>query len=112
MEAFDAHAKPPENIKQVYKRYHKSRSREIQEYSDLIEFDLITNAPTTKIPLLREATRLPANLRQLFVDFMQSDRGGYSDSVPAFNFNHETLAYQVPDLPGKSWKKISHRPSS
>ncbi|CZT23204.1 related to oxidoreductase, 2OG-Fe(II) oxygenase family family [Ramularia collo-cygni] len=84
----DARAKPPNEIRAVYKHFHKACANLLDEDPDLVQFQ-DGNAETNL--WLKRCLDLPPEMRQAFMRFMNSD-SNIEDSPMAM--------YEVPDVPG------------
>jgi hypothetical protein len=87
----DAHVKPPEAIRQVYKHFQKLKPRAFDDQdNDIVDtHQLHENHPhVTSTNLLQ----LPANMRETFIDFAGSQIGEID----------EPKIYSVNAIPGKS----------
>lgn len=85
----NAHAKPPETIRQVYKHFQKLDPRKIDHDGDLIDFrHLESSSDVSPSSLLQ----LPADVRQTFIDFA----GGQVSET------EKPVVYSVNATPGKS----------
>jgi hypothetical protein len=87
----DAHAKPPEAIRQVYKHFQKLKPRDFDDQDNEITdtHQLHENDPRISPTGL---LRLPANIRETFIDFAGSQIGE----------TDEPTIYSVNAIPGKS----------
>jgi hypothetical protein len=87
----DAHAKPPEAIRQVYKHFQKLKPRDFDDQDNEIidTHQLHENDPRISPTSL---LRLPANIRETFIDFAGSQIG----------VTDEPTIYSVNAIPGKS----------
>jgi len=85
----DAHAKPPEAIRQVYKHFQKLKPSALDQDSTIIDTRQLSEHPDVS---LSDLLQLPANVRRTFTDFAGTQ---ISDSaMPAI--------YSVNAIPGKS----------
>jgi hypothetical protein len=86
----DAHAKPPDSIRQIYKHFQKLNARAVDQDDGIIDtHSLHENHPhvsPTSLP------QLPANIRETFTDFA-------GDHVAV---TEEAKVYSVNAIPGKS----------
>lgn len=80
----DAHAKPPDAIRQIYKRYQK-----FDEDADIIDTLRLQDSQHVSLSNL---VQLPADIRQVFLDFA----GSQTDSPD------DPKVYHVDAIPGKS----------
>lgn len=85
----DAHAKPPDAIRQVYKHFQKLNPRLVDQDDGIIDtFHLDGNSHISPSSLLQ----LPANIRQTFVNFA-GDQAGETENLKVYSVNA---------IPGKS----------
>lgn len=87
----NAHAKPPPNIRAIYKDFHKAHASSLRSNMDLVQFQDFTSDPDSNIKLKR-CLDLPSGIRQALVRFLGSDQD-VSDSLGA--------VYEIVDVPGK-----------
>lgn len=85
----DAHAKPPEAIRQVYKHFQKLDPPKIDQDSDLIDSRHLSSNPDVSPSSLLQ---IPADVRQTFIDFA----GGQVSET------EKAMVYSVNAIPGKS----------
>lgn len=85
----DAHAKPPDAIRQIYKRYQKLTPRAFDEDADIIDTLRLQDSQHVSLSNL---VQLPADIRQVFLDFA----GSQTDSPD------DPKVYHVDAIPGKS----------
>lgn len=85
----DAHAKPPDAIRQVYKHFQKLDPRRVDQDDAIIDTcHLDGNSHVSASSLLQ----LPANIRQTFVNFAGT-QVGETESLKVYSVNA---------IPGKS----------
>ena len=86
----DAHAKPPDSIRQIYKHFQKLHPRAIDQDDSVIDTHLIDESH----PHLSSTSllQLPANIREIFTNFA----GGQITAT------EEAKVYNVNAIPGKS----------
>lgn len=85
----DAHAKPPEAIRQVYKHFQKLSPRAVDEDSNIVDASKLNgNSNVSPLSILQ----LPADVRQTFIDFA----GGQVSET------EKPVVYSVNAIPGKS----------
>ena len=86
----DAHAKPPDSIRQIYKHFQKLNARAVDQDDGIIDtHSLHENHPHVSPTSLLQ---LPANIRETFTDFA-------GDHVAV---TEEAKVYSVNAIPGKS----------
>ena len=86
----DAHAKPPDSIRQIYKHFQKLHPRAIDQDDSIIDTHLIDESlPHLSLTSLLQ---LPANIRETFTNFV----GGQITAT------EEPKIYSVNAIPGKS----------
>ena len=86
----DAHAKPPDSIRQIYKHFQKLNPRAVDQDDGIIDtHSLHENHPHVSPTRLLQ---LPANIRETFTDFA-------GDHVAV---TEEAKVYSVNAIPGKS----------
>jgi len=93
----DAHAKPPDWIKSIYKRYQKMDKYEAAARVDLVDCD-VTSKSFTKYLVKDCRGPVPPELQDLQKTF--ADVGGTAE-VDGSEWKPPTV-YQVNDIPGKS----------
>jgi len=88
--SLDAHAKPPDSIRQVYKHFQKLDPRAADQDGGMIDTRLLHDKhPHVSSTSLLE---LPANIKETFVDFV-------GHQMPA---TESAKVYSVNTIPGKS----------
>ena len=90
MPPLDAHAKPPEAIRQVYKHFQKLNPRALDQDDDVIDTHQLHDQHPHVSP--SSLLQLPANIRETFTDFV----GGQ------VTIADEAKVYSVNAIPGKS----------
>jgi hypothetical protein len=85
----DAHAKPPEAIRQVYKHFQKLKPDAVDQDSIIIDTLQLRDHPGVSLSSL---VQLPTNVRQAFTDFAGAQIR--NSAMPA--------VYSVNGIPGKS----------
>lgn len=88
----DAHAKPPVELRAIYKEFHKAKASSLPAHPDLVQFQDSTSKVNCNVELKR-CLDLPAEIRQVFNSFLCSneDKQDFSSAV-----------YEVPEVPGKT----------
>lgn len=86
----DAHAKPPESIRNVYKHFQKLNPRALDQDDGIIDSDLLYDQHPHVSP--SNLLQLPADIRETFTDFV----GGQVTGAD------EAKVYSVNAIPGKS----------
>ena len=88
--SLDAHAKPPDSIRQIYKHFQKLDPRATDQDDGIIDTRLLHEKhPHVSSTSLLE---LPANIRETFADFV-------GHQLPA---TESAKVYSVNAIPGKS----------
>lgn len=95
--SLDAHAKPPARIREVYKEFQKAKPADLEHNPSLLQFDETSEHEHEH----RGLATLPAELRQIFCDFLNSGEG---DALPGQDMK-ERKCYEIPEIPGKSTSK-------
>lgn len=90
----DAHAKPPARIREIYKDFQKAKPADLERNPRLLQFDE-SSKDEHELP---GVAKLPAELRQVFCDFLGSRHGG--DLLE--QDTKERKCYEIPEIPGKS----------
>jgi hypothetical protein len=90
MMALDAHAKPPDSIRQIYKHFQKLDPRAFDQDEGIIDTHFLHEQHSHASP--SSLLQLPANIRGVFVDFV----GGQITAT------EEAKIYSVNAIPGKS----------
>jgi len=86
----DAHAKPPDSIRQIYKHFQKLDPRAVDQDNGIIDTHLLyEDHPYMSLTSLLQ---LPANIREIFTNFA----GGQIAAT------EEAKVYSVNAIPGKS----------
>jgi hypothetical protein len=91
----DAHAKPQEAVKDVYKAFQRSKSTALATHPELIdrvalghqESDILTPSTTME---------LPSDLRRVFLDFLYT-----GDNSTPYTVNTAPQIFEVTAVPGK-----------
>jgi hypothetical protein len=87
----DAHAKPPEAIRQVYKHFQKLKPHAFDDQdNDIIDTHQLHEHHSKVSPT--SLLQLPANIRETFIDFAGSQIGEIE----------EPKIYVINAIPGKS----------
>ena len=86
----DAHAKPPEAIRQVYKHFQKLKPQALDQDENIIDTSLVHDAHPHLSPT--SLLQLPADIRETFIDFA---------GVQVPETEHPKI-YSVNAIPGKS----------
>lgn len=86
----DAHAKPPEAIRQVYKHFQKLNPRAVDQDENIIDTAQIRDGHAHVSPT--GLLQLPANIREAFIDFAGTE-------IPEIT---PPKIYSVNAIPGKS----------
>ena len=91
----NAHAKPPDAIREVYKRYQKLDAAALNAQPDLID---PRDAKDERL-LPTNVLQLPTNLREIFTDFT-----GHHDTAQS----PLPSVFETKDLPGKppQWPSV------
>lgn len=89
--ALDAHAKPPAEIRAIYKNFHKASVSSLHDNPDLVQFRESDGSVDGKIKLKR-CLDLPAEIRQAMIDFIGS---------PQHMEEPYRAIYEVTEVPGK-----------
>lgn len=93
----DAHEKPPEKIKNVYKTFHKLDRRSLETHPQLIDASSGNITPHPAL-LNSDIAILPDELQQIFEDFLSDtefrDSHGSSQILPEFR------VLRVTSIPG------------
>lgn len=94
----DAHAKPPEKLREVYKEYQKLKPTSLKDHPGLIQVNegLLSSNDQASVA---ERTRLPTELRDILLTFLRDQSNHDEDDVPSV-LEHMPV-YQVPNIPGK-----------
>ena len=97
--SLDAHAKPPQALRDVYKRYQKMPSKDLS--NDMNVFDMHSRhmAGFNSTNDARRLLELPADIRQIIARFLSS--ATTSNEGHQIQFNHEMHVYEHPDAPGR-----------
>lgn len=101
--SLDAHAKPPESVRALYKKYLKATLEFVLEQPDLIHFGHKANEGNARSTVrLSQAVQLPTNLREICQAFLEptSVDARYSKDEPEYHM------YEVPAVPGKTATQI------
>lgn len=98
----DARAKPPAELRAIYKDFHKAHAGSLDDRQDLVQFGG-SDGNAVSNPNLRRCFNLPVEIRQALSDFMGSAQD--TQSPPA-------AVYEVPDVPGKTKPKRSTNSNS
>lgn len=85
----DAHAKPPDAIRQVYKHFQKLNPRHVDQDEEIIDTSRLDGNPHVTASSTLE---LPTNIKTTFVDFAGS-QAEESEDAKVFSVNA---------IPGKS----------
>jgi hypothetical protein len=88
----DAHAKPPSNLREVYKEYHKVKAKALETHPGLIQFDGHTDSHRNDARPA-DMMKLPTELRQIFEHLLGRTIAEGADST-------DRTVYEVPDVPG------------
>lgn len=90
LQGLDAHAKPPAQIREVYKRFQKLSVRDLATASDLI--DSRSSEGDSRLSLTDSASfaQLPSDLKEIFENFAGSSCGEAQQST----------VFAVNDIPG------------
>jgi hypothetical protein len=86
----DAHAKPPDSIRQIYKHFQKLNPRVVDQDDGIIDTQLLHEDQPHVSPT--SLLQLPANIRDVFTSFA----GG------GITATEEAKIYSVNAIPGKS----------
>jgi alkylated DNA repair protein alkB family protein 1 len=86
----DAHAKPPDSIRQIYKHFQKLNPRAVDQDNGIIDTRLLHEGHPHVSPT--SLLQLPANIREIFTNFA----GGQITAT------EEAKVYSVHAIPGKS----------
>ena len=86
----DAHAKPPEAIRQVYKHFQKLNPRAVDQDKDIIDTSQVHDGHPHLSPT--SLLQLPADLRETFIKFADVQ-------VPEVE---QPAIYSVDAIPGES----------
>jgi len=86
----DAHAKPPDSIRQIYKHFQKLHPRAVDQNEGIIDIRLLHDDHSHVSPT--SLLQLPANIRETFANFVGGQITG----------TEEAKVYSVNAIPGKS----------
>ena len=78
MEGLDAHERPPESIRQLYKKYQKLSLPEIDAHPDIIDLQRVTGNGPLDGGLLAKGCVRADTLREAFEGFMSEHSYGLS----------------------------------
>jgi hypothetical protein len=85
----DAHAKPPEAIRQVYKHFQKLKPDAVDQDANVLDTRELSEHPDVSPS---SVLKLPTNVRQTFTDFAGAQIN--DSAIP--------IVYSVNAIPGKS----------
>lgn len=94
----DAHAKPPVKLREVYKEYQKLKTKSVENYPGLIQFDA-SCSPSHNYAVPTKGAELPSELRNILMDFLRDEESKTNDSLQ--HDQDQRPIYQVPNIPGK-----------
>ena len=66
--ALDAHAKPPDSIRQIYKHFQKLNPRAVAQDDSVIDIQLLNESHPHLSPT--SLLQLPTNIRETFTNFV------------------------------------------
>ncbi|KAM3419343.1 hypothetical protein BST61_g5274 [Cercospora zeina] len=90
----DAHARPPESMRETYKRYQKSNAEAVLGQPDLVQLDGERDCCDAAKPT--HDVGLPDHLCEIFAQFLDREPGACSCVDPVRN----RRVYEVPKVPG------------
>jgi hypothetical protein len=91
---FDAHAKPPQTIKAIYKRLQKLAHDSLDGHSDIIDLDRPNAQPSSFLDL-------PCGLREAFSSFLEAYDTESSNCMPESRSPGPGNTYKVDKVPGE-----------
>ena len=96
--SFDAYAKPPKGIKDVYKTFQKLDVREVDEKDALLDLNDNNGKNGSH---LKDANliQLPTELREAFKDFLGLSGGPYN--AEESSLETQAAVFEVTSVPGK-----------
>lgn len=95
---FDAHAKPPDKLRQNYKRVQKSQDVDLAFDTEIIDLERISDDAQHKIVKRPSFEQLPGELHQILLDFLIGDHRT-PEGLPLV---HQPRVYEVTAIPGTS----------
>lgn len=95
----DAHAKPPPRLREIYKDFQKLKLPALALSPDLIGFDDAGKTTDARLQTTKTAS-LPAELRQVFLDFLDDKSLIDPAHSPSDDIGH-AVVYEIPNVPGK-----------
>lgn len=97
--SLDAHAKPPQGLRDVYKKYQKMPLKGLD--SDPSVFDMKNGhmAGFRKADHAREILALPQDIREVITRFLESAHDSHENVDN--QFDHEMHVFEHPDAPGR-----------
>ena len=97
-ERLDAHEKPPVAVREVYKRYQKLPSKDLDKDSEVVDFRRGLSS-TQQIDIRIIATQSKDHLAETFATFINGASRS-ADTLAADSFPTDALIYEHRQLPG------------
>ena len=94
--SLDPHAKPPESVRALYKKYQKATLESVLNQPDLIQIG--PEGKEDSSVKLSQDIQLPTDLREICLNFLE--RTSVDESFPRDEPMHSI--HEVPTVPGKT----------
>jgi len=108
--SLDAHAKPPQALRDVYKRYQKMPARDLASDTNVFDINHGHTAGFENTNDARTLLELPGDIRQVIARFLESVL--QSNGGDEGHFNHEMHVFEHPDAPGRHLRLQQNHESS
>jgi len=97
--ALDAHAKPPQGLRDVYKRYQKMPSEGLDSDPNVFDLKHGHTAGFKKADHAREILELPEDIHEVITRFLES--ASQSNESDGNQSDHKMHVFEHPDAPGR-----------
>jgi len=99
-EKLDAHAKPPSDLKAIYKQYQKLNKDGVGSREDLIDCGTATH--TSRSDRLRHAGGSTEDSQRTFLEFAQRCSHACGETAAGGHDEQPSPVFEVKDLPGRN----------
>jgi hypothetical protein len=101
MESLDPYQRPPEHIRNIYKRYQKMKLQDLDRDGDIVDLEKdLSGLQKRKVSVISEVE--PGKLNDAFGKFAGSGRGAHQEKELEVDYVQDPVrVYECRDMPGK-----------